>query len=234
VLVNGLTALAPSVAIVTRGWEPAGLSHPVPSPGPGREQLAAVLQEKEHRGKGNEWLGKKPSGRNLLYACCFLMTHFRTTAIEKSGFCSSSPIHSTGQRHLWKSARAHHLDWATPPGQEAPSTSPSPKTRRARQGHPTASQGHRVPTRPRGGGAGDKSPELPETPRCLGLRSPGQRRPASPSPGTLHDRLQQCRTLKLWPKRFFTSLQVCSHFYSLVKATPLRLLQSPLQKRSQA
>lgn len=49
--------------------------------GPGCERLAALLQEKEHGGKGNEWLGKTLSGRILLNACCFLMTHFRTTAV---------------------------------------------------------------------------------------------------------------------------------------------------------
>lgn len=37
---------------------------------------------------------KTPSGRLLLNACCFPMTHFRTTVISKGGFHSSPPIRS--------------------------------------------------------------------------------------------------------------------------------------------
>lgn len=51
------------------------------SPGPGCERLADVSWEKEHRGKGGERPGKTPSGRILLSACCFPMTHFGTTAV---------------------------------------------------------------------------------------------------------------------------------------------------------
>lgn len=60
------------------GWSAPAIG---PSPGLGCERLAALLREKEHRGKGDGWPGKTPSGRILLDACCFPMTHFRTTAI---------------------------------------------------------------------------------------------------------------------------------------------------------
>lgn len=65
-------------------------------------------------------MGKPPSGRILLNACCFPVTHFRTTAVWKRGFRSSPPMHSAGQRHCWKSA--HVVLWDQARRLQAPPT----------------------------------------------------------------------------------------------------------------